>query len=200
MAESEDSGFLSRWSQRKTRTRAGEVPAAEAPSRSPAVAEAPARPAALPATQPVQPAPADTRAGDEPPGSAPPPLTMHDVSLLTRDADFSRFVAPDVDASVRNAALRKLFSDPHFNVMDGLDTYIDDYGKPDPLPLGMLRKMAQAEALGLFKDEDDSPAAPNAATENPAPHEDPDLRLQSHDAAGRDEPEPHAGEDPGRER
>ena len=31
--------------------------------------------------------------------------------------------------------MKKLFSDPHFNVMDGLDTYIDDYGKPDPLPL-----------------------------------------------------------------
>jgi hypothetical protein len=33
---------------------------------------------------------------------------------------------------VRNAALKKLFTDPHFNVMDGLDVYIDDYGKPDP--------------------------------------------------------------------
>ena len=31
--------------------------------------------------------------------------------------------------------MKKLFSDPHFNVMDGLDTYIDDYGKPDPIPL-----------------------------------------------------------------
>ena len=30
--------------------------------------------------------------------------------------------------------MKKLFSDPHFNVMDGLDTYIDDYGKPDPIP------------------------------------------------------------------
>jgi hypothetical protein len=51
---------------------------------------------------------------------------------------------------VRNAAMKKLFSDPHFNVMDGLDTYIDDYGKPDPLPLAMIRQMTGARALGLF--------------------------------------------------
>ena len=42
-----------------------------------------------------------------------------------------------------NAALKKLFSDPHFNVMDGLDTYIDDYGKPDPIPPSMLRAHSQ---------------------------------------------------------
>ncbi len=58
-----------------------------------------------------------------------------------------------VDGAVRNAALKKLFSDPHFNVMDGLDTYIDDYGKPDPLPLTMLRRMRQSAALGLFEDD-----------------------------------------------
>jgi hypothetical protein len=39
-------------------------------------------------------------------------------------------VAPEV----KNAAFKKLFADPHFNVMDGLDIYIDDYSKPDPLP------------------------------------------------------------------
>ena len=60
---------------------------------------------------------------------------------------------------MKNAALKKLFTDPHFNVMDGLDTYIDDYGKPDPLPAGMLRKMAQSQLLGLFADEDKAEAA-----------------------------------------
>ena len=43
---------------------------------------------------------------------------------------------------VKRAALRKLFTDPHFNVMDGLDIYIDDYSKPDPMPEGMLDKLA----------------------------------------------------------
>ncbi len=51
--------------------------------------------------------------------------------------------------------MKKLFSDPHYNVMDGLDIYIDDYGKPDPIPLEMLRRMAQSHALGLFADDEE---------------------------------------------
>jgi hypothetical protein len=75
-------------------------------------------------------------------GVAPAP-TLDDVARLPADApDFSRFVAHDVQPEVRHAALKKLFSDPHFNRMDGLDVYIDDYGKPDPLPMAMLQKMA----------------------------------------------------------
>lgn len=33
------------------------------------------------------------------------------------------------EESVKRAALKKLFSDPRFNVMDGLDVDIDDYSK-----------------------------------------------------------------------
>jgi hypothetical protein len=185
----DDSGFLSRWSRRKVLTRAGDVvEPIEAPAAPP------------PEAVPAAPAPPALAAPPDEPASAPPPPTLHDVSLLTRDADFSRFVAPGVDGGVRNAALHKLFSDPHFNVMDGLDTYIDDYGKPDPLPLSMLRKMAQAHVLGLFQGEEDGQAAaPRAPTESPVTDEDPDLRLQPHDAAGRARAEPGAGEDAGGE-
>lgn len=77
--------------------------------------------------------------------------TMDDVKNLTKESDFSAFVAKDVDPSVQQAAMKTLFSDPHFNVMDGLDIYIDDYSKPDPLPAGMLEKMVQSGMLGLFK-------------------------------------------------
>lgn len=77
--------------------------------------------------------------------------TMEDVKNLTKESDFSAFVAKDVDPNVQHAAMKTLFSDPHFNVMDGLDIYIDDYSKPDPLPQGMLEKMAQSSMLGLFK-------------------------------------------------
>ena len=97
---------------------------------------------------------------------------------------------------MKNAALKKLFTDPHFNVMDGLDTYIDDYGKPDPMPEGMLRQMVQSQFLGLFADEREAsrgrwrPPLPHAAP-RPTPtakfpaDEDADLRLQPDDAAGR---------------
>jgi hypothetical protein len=35
--------------------------------------------------------------------------------------------------------------------MDGLDIYIDDYSKPDPLPPGMLERMVQSDMLNLFR-------------------------------------------------
>jgi hypothetical protein len=60
-------------------------------------------------------------------------------------------VKPGIDPQVQQAAMQKLFSDPRYNIMDGLDIYIDDYSKPDPIPLDMLKKMNQSKMLGLFK-------------------------------------------------
>jgi hypothetical protein len=59
-------------------------------------------------------------------------------------------VAPEV----KNAAMKKLFADPHFNVMDRMDIYIDDYSQADPLPLAMLKQMNGAKFLNLFEEED----------------------------------------------
>jgi hypothetical protein len=83
---------------------------------------------------------------------APPPATLEDVQKIDRfDPDFSAFMKPDVDPTVQQAALKKMFTDPHFNVMDGLDIYIGDYSKPDPLPPGMLERMVQSDMLNLFR-------------------------------------------------
>ena len=193
----EDSGFLSRWARRKAQVREGLAP--DAPPPLPAPIETPAiTPTPLGAEAPVA-------VEAESPIAAEPAPTLDDVDTLTAESDFRRFVGHDVDPTVKNAALKKLFTDPHYNVMDGLDTYIDDYGKPDPLPEGMLRQMVQSQFLGLFDDEKktDEPAAESAA---PAPadpkeeasNEDADLRLQPHHAADAGEPgagEPGAGED-----
>ena len=84
--------------------------------------------------------------------AAPPPATLEDVVKIDRfDPDFSAFMKPDVDPAVQQAALKKMFTDPHFNIMDGLDIYIDDYSKPDPLPPGMLERMVQSDMLNLFR-------------------------------------------------
>jgi hypothetical protein len=197
----DDAGFLSRWSRRKVMAREGQpladAPvAAAAPQRSASgAAAAPDRPAAADVTPPT---PARTAAEVAPAPSAP---TLDDVNRLTPASDFSRFVAPEVGSDVRNAALKRLFADPQFNVMDGLDIYIDDYGRPDPLPAGMLRKMAQAEFLNLFAGETkvqaELPAAATAPKRETLPDEDPDLRLQPHDAAGPAGAEPGPGEDAG---
>ncbi len=202
-------GFLSRWSQRKVKVRQGQTPAEPATVVEPPPLHEPDTVAAAPPETPVV---AEQR---------PPPLTLDDVAQLGRDSDYRRFVAADVTPEVKNAALKKLFADPHFNVMDGLDTYIDDYGKPDPIPASMLRQMVQSHALGLFADEqkdgkpppatvggatpDGAPAA-NPAQSDPEPaapithDQDAALRLQPLDAAGSPGAAGGAGQDPGRQR
>lgn len=86
----------------------------------------------------------------------PPPATLDDVEKIDRFApDFSAFMKPDVDPAVQQAAMKKMFSDPHFNIMDGLDIYIDDYSKPDPIPLEMLKRMVQSDMLNIFRKDGD---------------------------------------------
>lgn len=77
------------------------------------------------------------------PGAAAADPALPSLESLTGESDFSAFMRPDVDPALRRAALGKLFSDPRFNLLDGLDTYIDDYTKADPLPVGMLEKLTQ---------------------------------------------------------
>ena len=209
-------GFLSRWSRRKAGAKSG-APMAETPALG---TPAPASDAPLP-RMPAVPEASATLPTNPPAGAEPAPLpTLDDVAKLSRDSDFSPYVARNVDAGVRNAAMKKLFSDPHFNVMDGLDTYIDDYGKPDPIPLSMLRRMNQAAVLGLFDAEVDAaapevpppvlpaqaspdgaapaavaesttPLEPNSAPDSPA-DDNPDLQLQRDD----DDRRSGAGPDP----
>jgi len=81
-------------------------------------------------------------------------------AYLTRDADFKPFIGRQVPAEVRNAAMKKLFTDPHYNVMDGLDIYIDDYSQPSPLSTAMMAKMVGAQFLKLVDDPNEAkPAA-----------------------------------------
>ncbi len=180
-------GFLGRWSQRKTAARDAqtserlEKPAPAQPDAAPAPADV--APTARPAAAPGE------RAEAAPRTEAPPP-TLQDVAALHADSDFKPFVARAVAPEVRNAAMKKLFADPHFNVMDGLDTYIDDYSLPDPLPAAMLRKMASAQFLKLFDDDADKPAGDPAAAaaQLPEPESAPEALAPPapHDA----EPDP----------
>ena len=82
--------------------------------------------------------------------------TLQDIPALTPESDFKPYLNQGVEPHVRNAAMKKLFTDPRYNVMDRLDTYIDDYSQPDPIPESMLRKMVSAQFLGLF-DEKEKP-------------------------------------------
>jgi len=145
-------GFLSRWSRRKAGI---EDEVAEQQKE---------------ATQPLAQTNAEMKAPDP---EVPPPPTLDDVEKIDRFApDFSAFMKPDVDPAVQQAALKKMFTDPHFNVMDGLDIYIDDYSRPDPLPPGMLERMVQSDMLNLFKksgDEADQKEGPAGITKAAEP-------------------------------
>lgn len=161
----EPKGFsLRRWSARKHE-------AARASAQSTTVAassdeagdgridakRAPAVPPAGAATMPdtgaaadVHGAPPVTVAGQH---SASPGLAGRELAelpstdALTIDSDYSGFMQPGVDESLKRGALKKLFSDPRFNVMDGLDVYIDDYSKPDPIEPDLVRKLVQARYI-----------------------------------------------------
>jgi len=123
-----DDHFLSRWSRRKHAASRGEV------------AEKPA-PAAMPPAQ----------SQGEATGQVAAPEALPPVESLTPESDFTPFMKPEVDPQMKRAALRTLFRDPRFNVMDGLDVYIDDYSKPDPIPPEWLGQLNQLARLGDFK-------------------------------------------------
>jgi hypothetical protein len=138
---SRDEGFLSRWSRRKHDV-AAKRPVEDAPPG--------ARPAGPRSAPPAAPASAAPTTAGAPADAAPPaqPPELPPVESLTFDSDFTPFMAKDVDPSLRRAALKTLLTDERFNVMDGLDVYIDDYTKPSPIPPEWYAKMSQMASLG----------------------------------------------------
>jgi hypothetical protein len=96
------------------------------------------------------PAPVRKAVDAESPAPELPPLDK-----LTIDSDYQAFFHPQVDEDVRRAALKKLFGDPRFNVMDGLDVYIDDYSKTEPIPPAMLAGLRQAQNILRWAKEDE---------------------------------------------
>ena len=203
-------GFLGRWSKRKLDVKQGKEVEAEPTLPSPQPSPASGRGGE---NTGMAPSPLGGEGGGEGSAGQPPPPTLEDAQALTPESDFKRFAAADVAPDVKNAAMKKLFADPRYNVMDGMDVYIDDYSKPDPMPHAMLRGLASAKFLGLFDADEKEEAARAAALEardvadnptaqtvaqfpeappavpEPPDHADPDLRLQQDHAA--------AGEDPG---
>ena len=75
--------------------------------------------------------------------------TLPALESMTFESDFKAFMHAKVDEGVRRAALQKLFSDPRFNVMDGLDIYIGDYSVEDPIPPALLAQLEHARTTLL---------------------------------------------------
>lgn len=129
-----DEGFLQRWSRRK----------ADAGATAPQ--SAPAGQVRAPLDGPV--APSAT-------GEPTPAPSLDDALRADPGGDFAPFVARGVAADVRRAALRVMFTDPHFSVMDGLDVYIGDYTQAAPIPPAMLAALSHAQAILAAADQTD---------------------------------------------
>lgn len=173
--EDDNSNFFSRWSRRKVQVRTGEPLPPEPPVKPAApLSVVVAPPVAVPVAPPQ----------DDAPAEQPPTLTLEDVARLTPESDYSAFVARGVSPDVRNAAVKKLFTDPHYNVMDGLDIYIDDYSQPSPLSAADMARMVGAQFLKLVDDPNE--VKPDAAAA--LPKDAPDTQAT---VAQQTEPEPH---------
>jgi uncharacterized protein DUF3306 len=138
-----DETFISRWSRRKIESKTATPPPPEESAPAPLAPVDRAEPA------------------EQPPAPLPP------LESLTPESDFAPFMQPEVDPGLKRQALKTLFQDPQFNVMDGLDVYIDDYSKPDPLPEGWLEKLEQVKRLGIFTPAEEKP--PEGAVAQAAP-------------------------------
>jgi hypothetical protein len=103
------------------------------------------------------------------------------VDSLTFDSDFTAFLRANVEESVKRAALKKLLHDPRFNVMDGLDTYIDDYTKNEGISEEMLKTLEHARST-LFppkQETEKTEQATQAGETAPEPETDVDPRQDA---------------------
>lgn len=133
------------------------------------------------------------RGAPQPAGSKPavaepaPPLPA--VDSLTFESDFKAFMHAKVEESVKRAALKKLFSDPRFNVIDFMDLYIDDYTKEDPIPAAMLAELQHSRTTLFGRDVDKKKEA-QEETQDPALAQSPAPAP----AGARQEAEQQAGQ------
>ncbi len=149
--ENTSESFISRWAKRKADVRAEESKPVDNQNINPSTG-APFE-AKIPATEaPERGLASGANEADQANTALPT------IESLTQESDFSPFMGKDVASDLRNQAMKKLFTDPHYNVQDGLDIYIGDYTKSDPIPLEMLRKMTQSKALFLFEEEEKAEA------------------------------------------
>ena len=103
-------------------------------------------------------------AKEETPAPALPP-----VDKLTPESDFSPFMHPKVEDALRRLALKKLFSDPHFNVPDPFEAYSGDWTGGEPIPQEMLAALNQAQRLLFSEKKEVKEEAP--PEEKPKPDE-----------------------------
>lgn len=113
-----------------------------------------------------QPAENKEESAAESPAPALPP-----VEKLTPESDFSDFMHPKVEDALRRVALKKLFSDPHFNLPDPYEAYSGDWTGGEPIPEEMLKTLNQARSV-LFNEKKEEKSEPEQETAAKEPEKD----------------------------
>lgn len=180
-----DEPFLSRWARLKresneTSPDESAQPAAPSPEQPGAKAET------------VDTGTAETVAGAGTEEDAPPELPPLDS--LTEESDFGAFMHSSVDPALRRQALRKMFRNPKYAVLDPLDPYRADYAAFTALGDTITSDMKfHAERLLRQELEKAAEAAESAGTASPDTGEDGSAEQQQGrteatglDAAGED--------------
>ena len=164
-----DERFLQRWSRLKAAApptlshavhaqRVPHLPGVPDTQVHPVMPEAMLPESILPEAHGPEPGLVDTGLVD---GASP---TLADAALLDAHSDYAPFVARGVDASVRRLAMKKLFADPHFNLIDGLDMYMANYNLPDPVSPAMLAALTHARNVLPRPDDRADPDRPSDLT------------------------------------
>lgn len=144
----ETTGFLTRWSREKAKTRETEVARRE--ERRISIPEAKTDSGAVVS--------ADGRARPEGHANLAPDRDREFSELpplesLTKDSDFTGFLADGVPDDLRKKALRRLWDlDPIFGTQCKLDVFIDDYTKI--VPIDIAKDTIYKVGLGFCEPED----------------------------------------------
>ncbi|MEO8718786.1 MAG: DUF3306 domain-containing protein [Burkholderiales bacterium] len=120
------------------------------------------------------------------PAAGDPAPKLPSLDSLTFESDFKDFMHTKVEESVKRAALKTLFTDPRFNVIDFMDVYIDDYTNLETIPPEMLARLehsrstlfGRGEAKKQDEAKDETETRPEALAQAPAPDADPEPHTE----------------------
>lgn len=182
--------FLSRWARLKKASREG---AAQGPVSAPVPDPAEAEVQASTRAEPASTEPEADAANNAP--DSPEPLDLPPLESLTGESDFSAFMRPGVDPGLRRQALRKLFQNPKYAVVDELDPFRADFAAFTPLgdiitadmkfhAERLLRK--QLEEAPEAEEADDSSMADTQLAAGDDPDEAPGDIAAADRSEGRD--------------
>lgn len=188
-AKGQDEPFLWRWSRLKRESR-------EVPPDEPAMA--PEEPAGQPAGEATS-VPAAAPAHGVPP--AVEPVELPPLDTLNEESDFGAFMHAGVDPELRRMALRKMFRNPKYGVVDELDPFRANFAAFTPLGDMVTAEMKfHAERLLRKEMEMAGEAAEGAGTSSPeagevGAGESADVRAADAAAESRADDEPSAQDD-----